>query len=100
MSKSKYKILIFKRILISTIFIYGAFSWPWWLILILGLILSFYFNNFYEYILTGLIIDSLYGQILIFEKFSFIFTLITLVLTILIIKFKKQIFFTRNYSGQ
>jgi hypothetical protein len=91
MFKSKFKPLLLKRILASLIFIYLGFSLPWWLVLILGFALSFYFNNYYEYVLAGLIIDSIYGQVFVFENFSFIFTLITLVLCLIIIKFKKQL---------
>lgn len=91
MLKSQSKIYFIKRIFISLIFLISSFILPWWLVIILGLILAFYFNNFYEFIIAGLILDSLYGGIISIEKFYFIFTLTTTIATIFLINFKKKL---------
>ena len=92
MLKSKSKKVFLKRVLISVIYLILVFIMPWWLNLILGLALLFYFNNYYEYILAGLIMDSLYGGIINIENFHFIFTLFTTICTLFIINFKKKLF--------
>jgi hypothetical protein len=89
MSKSQFKINIAKRVVLSALFILSSFLLPWWLVIIIGLFLAFYFKNFYEFILSGLILDSLYGKIISIENFYFIFTLITTIATLLMISFKK-----------
>jgi len=91
MLKSPSKTFFIKRILISLIFLYCAFILPWWLIIILGLALVFYFNNYYEFIVAGLILDSLYGNIVSIDKFYFLFTLITTIVTVFLINFKKKL---------
>jgi hypothetical protein len=89
MSKSQFRLHIAKRVIFSTLFILSPFLLPWWLVIIIGLFLTFYFKNFYEFILSGLILDSLYGKIISIENFYFIFTLITAIATLLMIRFKK-----------
>ncbi len=91
MSKSQFKINLFKRILFSIIYLYCAFILPWWLVIVLGIILLFYFKNFYDFIFAGLILDSLYGDIISVQNFYFIFTLITTILTVFVINFKKKL---------
>jgi len=91
MSKFQSKTYFIKRIIFSLLFIYSVFILPWWLVLVLGLGLSFYFQNFYEFIVVGLILDSLYGGIISIEKFYFFFTLITSIVTFFLINFKKKL---------
>jgi hypothetical protein len=64
---------------------------PWWLVLVFGIFLSFYFKNFYEFIFAGLILDSLYGKMISVENFYFVFTIITIIITLSLVKFKKLI---------
>ena len=64
MLKSQSKTFFLKRIILSSIFLISAFILPWWLVMFLGLMLLFYFNNYYEFIIAGLILDSLYGNII------------------------------------
>jgi hypothetical protein len=91
MLKSQFKIKSIKRIILSVIFLWTAFILPWWLVIVFGLILVFYFKNFYEFIIAGLILDGLYGSVLSIEKFSFIFTLSITILTVFLINFKKKL---------
>jgi len=35
---------------------------PWWVTVIVGTFFAFYFNNYYEYIVAGVLIDVLYGN--------------------------------------
>lgn len=91
MLKSPSKTFFIKRIILSLVFLLFAFILPWWLVIIFGLILVFYFNNFYEFILAGLILDSLYGGMISVEKFYFIFTLVITISTVFLINFKKKL---------
>lgn len=91
MLKSQSKPNIVKRVIFSVAFLLLAFILPWWLVLVLGLILVFYFNNFYEFILAGLILDGLYGGIISVEKFYFVFTLLITITTVFLINFKKKL---------
>ena len=91
-SKSNFKTLYLERILISLIYLFLAFSLPWWLVIVVGLFLVFYFNNFYEFIVAGIILDILYGGIVTFEGFSFLFTLLTTISIIVLIRFKERLF--------
>jgi len=91
MSKSLSKIPFLKRIACSLVFLFLVFILPWWLVIILGLVLVFYFNNFYEFIVAGLILDSLYGNIVSIDNFYFIFTLIIAISTVALINFKKKL---------
>ena len=82
------------RILFGIILIISAFIFQWWISILLSLVGLFYFNNLFEVLIVGIIIDSLYGQgpqIPIFESFQFIFTLGLLVALILISKFKTKL---------
>ncbi len=91
MLKSQSKTFFIKRIILSLVFLLSAFILPWWLVIVFGLILVFYFNNFYEFILAGLILDTLYGGVVSFENFYFIFTLIITIATVFLINFKKKL---------
>ena len=91
MSKFQSKTFFIKRIIFSLLFLSLAFILPWWLVIISGLVLVFYFNNFYEFIVAGLILDSLYGNIVSVDNFYFIFTLITAISTVALINFKKKL---------
>ncbi|HMO78778.1 MAG TPA: hypothetical protein PJ997_00800 [Candidatus Paceibacterota bacterium] len=58
-----------KRIIFGIFAILGAFLFPWWLAIIISFFGILYFDNFYEIILVGIILDSLYGKI--FTAFGF-----------------------------
>lgn len=50
-----------RRILLDTILMLGAFIAPPWLTLVVALIGLFSFENFYEILAVGFIVDGLYG---------------------------------------
>lgn len=91
MLKSQFKTEIIKRIVISLLFLFSVFIIPWWLVIVVGLVLVFYCKNFYEFIVAGLILDSLYGGIITIEQFEFVFTLTSTIATVFLINFKKKL---------
>jgi len=82
------------RILFGIILIVSAFAFQWWISFLLSVFGLFYFNNLYEVIFVGVIIDSLYGkgiEISFLGNFNFIFTVILIVIFIFISNFKKRL---------
>ena len=51
-----------KRVLYGVFLILLAFASPWWVAVTFSIVGIFYFDNLYEVIFVGLIIDSLYGS--------------------------------------
>ncbi len=49
-----------KRTVFDVIFFISLFIFPWWLNVILAFIGVFIFKNFYEFIISGIIIYSIY----------------------------------------
>ncbi len=73
-----------KRVLYGAFLIISAFILPWWIPVIFSLIGIFYFDNLYEIIFVGLIIDTLYGANLSLVGLDIVFTIsLTLALYIL-----------------
>lgn len=65
---------------------------PWWVVLILVLALTFYFDNFYEIIVISVFADVLYGSIN-FVGFPYPIAMVSIISFYLIKKAK------RNLSG-
>lgn len=63
-----------KRVLYGAFLIISAFILPWWIPVIFSLIGIFYFDNLYEIIFVGLIIDTLYGANLSLVGLDIVFT--------------------------
>lgn len=80
-----------KRVSFGVILILSAFIFPWWVSFLLSILGLFHFENLYEVIVVGIIIDSLYGTGISIYGFDMIFTLTLAVLMYLIINLKKQI---------
>ncbi|MCR4334200.1 MAG: hypothetical protein NUV47_00485 [Patescibacteria group bacterium] len=55
-----YKTIKNIRWIVVVFILLSVFLFPWWFYVSLSLIALFYFDNFYEIILIGLAIDSLY----------------------------------------
>ncbi len=73
-----------KRVLYGAFLIISAFILPWWIPVIFSLIGIFYFDNLYEVIFVGLIIDVLYGSNLSLAGLDIVFTIsLTIALYIL-----------------
>lgn len=49
------------RIFFDLILLVAVFYTPWWVVAVFGFIGAFYFPPYYEVIVTGLLIDILYG---------------------------------------
>lgn len=49
------------RIAADVLLFLSAFIFPWWAVLAAGALLLFFFNNFWEVMIVGLVIDVLYG---------------------------------------
>jgi len=70
------------RILFGIVLIVSAFVFQWWITSVLAILGLFYFNNLYEVIFVGIIIDSLYvgsQKFFFFEDFNFLFTMVMVV---------------------
>lgn len=80
-----------KRIIYSIILILSAFLLNWWIVSILAIVGLFYFDNYFEAVIAGLIIDSLYGAVLTFYGFEFVFTVFFLIVSFLISRFRSQL---------
>jgi energy-coupling factor transporter transmembrane protein EcfT len=50
-----------KRVIFDIVLLISVFVFPWWISTFLLLIGIFLFNNFYEFIITNVIIYSLYA---------------------------------------
>lgn len=82
------------RIIFGIILIISAFVLQWWLSFILAILGLLYFDNLYEAIIVGIIIDSLYGngiELELLQGFNFLFTLILVILFVLINSFKSNL---------
>jgi len=71
---------MWKRILYSSVVIMFVFIFPWWVSIVFALAGAFYFKLYIELIVVGVIIDSIYGNILFDDKIAFVFTLVTSIL--------------------
>jgi len=79
------------RIISDILLIICSFVLPWWFVLFAVLILSFVFDNFYEAMVFGIILDSLYGSSFIFENIPLVVTSIFTLFIIGVEQFKKQL---------
>ncbi len=86
--------MIIRRVLFGIFLVISAFIFQWWVSFILAIIGLFYYDNLYESVLVGLIIDSLYGkgiELFFLEDFDFVFTLIMVIVFIMVTSFKKKL---------
>jgi hypothetical protein len=81
-----------KRVIFSLSLILSTFIFPWWVSILMSILGLLYFENLYEVILVGLIIDVLYGVKFSFYGFNLFFTAILTSGLYLIVKIKTQIF--------
>lgn len=83
------KSIIF-RIFCDIVLILSLFYLPWWLVAAMGVALLFYFKNFYEIIIIGVLADMVYGiPRKIFFDFEFINTVLAFILYFAAEKLKK-----------
>lgn len=80
-----------KRVLYGAFLIISAFILPWWIPVIFSLIGIFYFDNLYEIIFVGLIIDTLYGANLSLAGLDIVFTISLTVALYVLTNVKKSL---------
>ncbi len=85
--------LLVKRLVVDIILFLGTFVAPLWLLILLAILCLFVFENFYEIIIIGIIIDSLYGLPTEFLPIPIIYTLSTSLLFIARAFLKKHLKF-------
>lgn len=83
---------IFIRIFANIVILSSVFFFPWWFPAVLAIVCVFLFENYFEILLFGLILDFLYASS---EAFSLISMLFTFAATILLIV---SIFVKRNLA--
>jgi hypothetical protein len=84
--------MILKRIIFDLIILFILFIlFPWWVSVIFAFAGLFYFERFYEAVIVGLLIDSIYGSFIILPNFPYFMTTCFFIITILIIRFKKNL---------
>ena len=53
---------IFYRISAAIVMLFAIAWFSWWIIIIVAIVFLFYFKNYYEIIIWGIVFDTLYGQ--------------------------------------
>jgi len=81
MNKEIYFILIARAFLFFLMAVLVLVS-PWWISVLITLIIMFYLSPYYEVLFLALLADSLYGA---FAVFPLIFTLISAIILYLIV---------------
>jgi len=79
------------RILSGIVVIVSAIIFPWWVSVIFAVAGLFYFGNFYEVLIVGLILDTLYGSHIFFTYVPYIATTVLLVGMIVIAKIRTRL---------
>jgi len=82
-----------KRACLDVVLLIGSFVAPLWLVLPAAIVCMFVFENFYEIIVLGIIIDALYGLPSRFFPFPIIYTISISVLFVARIFLKKHLRF-------
>jgi hypothetical protein len=82
------------RFIVNSILILSVFIFPWWVSGLLGLCALFYFHTFYEIVVLGLIIDSLYNaKVPHFLEFQFVVTIASILVLCISLYIKERIRF-------
>ncbi|NQV88420.1 MAG: hypothetical protein HQ402_02615 [Parcubacteria group bacterium] len=85
------------RIIIDALLFIGIFVFPGYIFVIVALALVFYFNSYYEILIAGFIIDSVYGVSLdMFFGLNFAFTLYSAIIFLTSLYLKKKLKFYQN----
>lgn len=79
-----------KRVFFVIILFLLTLVFPWWISLSLAFLGAFYFDNFYEMVLIGFVLDTLYGAPVYFFEFPFFFVMISFIVLCVIINLKKR----------
>lgn len=68
---------------------------PWWVPILLSVVGLFIFDNFYEVLFIGFLLDVFYGSRFVFENWPYFFTSVITLASFIIIKTKKNFIFYR-----
>jgi hypothetical protein len=80
------------RIICDVVLVIAAFTAPWWVAIFLGIILLFVFNTYYELIVFGFIIDTLYNApVARFYHFQFMLTCAAIIFVFISIQVKARL---------
>jgi hypothetical protein len=83
-----------KRIIFDILLFISAIAAPWWFTGIFSIAILYYFKNFNEIILFGLVMDILYGRLAdTFHWYDYRFTLFFLILLLTSFFIKKRLKF-------
>jgi predicted anti-sigma-YlaC factor YlaD len=82
-----------KRMLADIIIFIAAFTAPWWIVFILAGMCLFIFEEYYEILFVGFIIDSLYGVKLTWLTLPSVYLLIAAILFIIMNILKRRLKF-------
>jgi hypothetical protein len=81
-----------KRLLVDIFLIFLITYTPWWCVVITAFIAAIYFLSFYELLLVGIVLDSLYNAPTVsFLNFEFVITVATIFLFIFAEILKKRL---------
>jgi len=85
---------MFKRIIFDILLFISAIVAPWWFTGIFSIAILYYFKNFNEIILFGLIMDILYGRLSAnFHWYDYRFTFLFIILLLTSYFIKKRLKF-------
>lgn len=79
--------------IVSVIIVFGLIIWAyWWFVWVFIIALLFYFKNYYEIILWGILYDALYSVSLAeYGNFRYIFTISSIILYVIGLIFRKRL---------
>ncbi|MSR73039.1 hypothetical protein EXS61_00300 [Candidatus Parcubacteria bacterium] len=83
--------MLFLRIFVDIVILIGIFLFPAWIFIILSLIGVFYFHRYYEILLVGLMVDSLYNSHILFS--GFFYTITSILIFLISFEIKKRLKF-------
>jgi hypothetical protein len=80
------------RIIIDCVLLFLVFMTPWWVSMLIAAVCVFIFHIFYEIIILGLIIDSLYNMpVARFHNIQFVVTIGAIVLLLISVYIKGRV---------
>lgn len=87
------------RVFADCLLFASVFFLPWWIVFIFASVSFFMFNDYYELLGAGFILDFMYGIPLSrYGEFQFIFSLSSLALFFLFSSLKKRMRFSKRVS--
>lgn len=84
------------RIIIDLVILTCIFTMPWWVALSIAIASSIFFKTYFELVVTGFIIDSIYATSTgAYLGIHYVLTLITLIIFLAVIPLKKRLRFNQ-----